>query len=83
MSKLPVKQLTLMVHSSEYPEVSDSFGYKEVAVTKTREEGELEEYVRNVGFEPRNLSPDHPGYKLWTWKTKRDGSIEDLLGSTK
>lgn len=68
--KQPVKQLTLAIHSKEYPEV----------ITKTREEGEFEAYVENVGFEPRNLSPDHPGYKLWTWKTKRDGDLKKLLG---
>lgn len=68
--KQPVKQMTLMVHSQEYPEV----------VTKTREEGELEAYVANVGRQPNNLSPDHPGYKLWTWRTKRDGDLKVLLG---
>lgn len=68
--KLPVKQLTLMVHSDEYPDV----------VTRTREEGELLSYTENVGHPPNNLPKDHPGYKLWTWKTKRDGDLKSLLG---
>lgn len=70
MVKQPVKQLTLMVHSREFPEV----------ITKTREEGELESYTENVGHPPNNLPPEHPGYKLWTWKTKRDGNLRKLLG---
>lgn len=70
MVKQPVKQITLMVHSDDFPE----------AVTRTREEGEYLSYTENVGHPPNNLPPEHSGYKLWTWKTKRDGDLAVLLG---
>jgi len=72
LAKLPVKQLTLQVHSLEFPEI----------VVRTKEEGEVVAYTENVGHEPRNLDKTHPGYKLWTWKTARDGKLSDLLGFT-
>ena len=65
----PIKQLTLRLHD-ETNEL----------VVRSVEEGELKAYVENVGHEPNNLSPEHPGYKLWTWRTKRDGDLSVLLG---
>lgn len=69
MAKQPLKQLTLQVHSKEFPDV----------VVRTKEEGELLAYVENVGHPPNNLEKDHPAYKLWTWKTKRDGDVIELI----
>lgn len=76
MAKQHPKQLSLV---GECFGESDFFGYAEQVVLRTKEEGELRAYIENVGFEPRNLPPDHPAYKLWTWKTKRDGNPIELI----
>ena len=76
MAKQHPKQLTLI---GEGCGETGFFGYAEVLVTKTKEEGELEAYIENVGFEPRNFPPDHPGYKYWTCKNKRQGKVLDLF----
>lgn len=67
--KQPVKQLTLRTHSQEFPE----------AVVRSVEEGELYWYKKETGKHPNNLEPNHPAYKLWTYKTKRDGNIPDIV----
>ena len=69
MAKQPVKQLTLQIHSPEYPDVW----------VRTKEEGELLAYVENTGKQPNNLEKSHPAYKLWTYRTKRDGVVVDLI----
>jgi hypothetical protein len=72
------KQLSLQIEFGD--PVENSLGYHEGCVVRTKEESELKAYVDNVGFEPRNLDKNHPGYKLWTWKTKRDGDLKHMLG---
>lgn len=45
----------------------------------SREEAILAEYIANVGHEPRNLPPEHPGYRQWTYKTPRGAARRDAL----
>ena len=75
--KQPIKQITLR---TAQPMENDwvSKYYHELPVVRSVEEGELLAYIENVGHAPNNLPPDHPGYKFWTWKSKRDGNVLEL-----
>lgn len=55
------------------------FGYREAAVVRTKEEGELKAYIENVGHPPNNLEPSHSAYKLWTYKNARSGNVLNLI----
>lgn len=68
MVKQPIKQLTLRLH----PETDE-------LVVRSVEEGELLAYTENVGHPPNNLPKDHPAYKLWTYKNRRDGEVADIV----
>ncbi len=36
-------------------------------------------YTENTGKQPNNLEKDHPAFKLWTYKNKRNGDVLGLI----